>query len=276
MKNKVAIVTCVYGTYEASCKPIKPQTTPVDLICFSNLSPDKIKLNGWELDNTPYHETHPVEIDKSNLRNSLKNNKHTYNIGKYYKFMWHYIPRLQEYDVVIWVDATVEIIHPNAVEMLVDRAKRYGICTWNHEKHGGNLFKEVKSCSNDHRFNSTNWFGQNQPLQPVKEQYRNYLENGYSESFWKNVKREEGRGDGINFGVWLTCMIAFDSKNASVLSFNELVYGEMKKWSTMCQIAFPKVVQDTNLIPYTLPDSQIKGNNPHRNSSIHIKHRHGN
>lgn len=272
---KVVFITAIYGAYEASCKPIIKQTIDVDQICFSNIK--DIKLNGWKLDLTEYHNEYPVDIDSDiTLRNSLINNPHTYNVGKYYKFQWHLIPILKHYDVVIWLDGTVEIINPKCAEMLVERTLKYGICTWNHERHAGILKNEINACSIDKRFNTTNWFGQNQPLQPVSEQYNNYIENGYSEEFWKTYPRKEGRGDVRNFGVWLTCMLAYDAKNQKVIDFNNKVYYEMKKWTTMCQIAFPKVIQDTGLVPYTLPDNEIVGTNPHYNSNIHIKHRHGN
>lgn len=271
---KVALITAIYGPYEASCKPVAQQTIEVDKICFSNV--ENLKLNGWNVDRTPYHETFPSELDsRQDLRNSFVNNKHTYNTAKYYKFQWHLIPALKDYDFIIWVDGTVEITEKKAVEMLIQRAEEYEVCTWNHERHSGILEREVRACSRDKRFCTTHWFGQDQPLQPVSEQYSDYVKNGYSNEFWKEYPRREGRGDGRNFGVWFTCMIT-SKYSPTTIRFNNAIYYELKKWSTMEQICLPKVAQDLNFVPYTLPDKEITGSKPHYTSSIHIKHRHGN
>ena len=40
-------------------------------------------------------------------------------IHKYYKQNFHNIPRLKKYDTIIWIDGTIEIIHPFFVEYMV-------------------------------------------------------------------------------------------------------------------------------------------------------------
>ena len=46
------------------------------------------------------------------------------------------------------------------------------------------------------------------------------------------------------------------------------------KHSTQDQVSFPKVVQDTNIVPYTFPDEKFPGNEPHTKCSMFIKHEH--
>jgi len=272
---KVAFITAIYGPYEATCKKIVDQSIDVDKICFTNV--ENLEAHDWIVDRTPYHDLYKSDIDTDeSMRNSIVNNSHTYNIAKYYKFQWHKIPVLKKYDVVIWLDGTIEITHPDAARMLADRALSYGVCTWMHERHGGILKNEVNACSRDKRFCTTNWFGQDQPFQPVMEQYNSYVTEGYTDAFWKNFSRKEGRGDNRNFGVWLTCMISWSTNNKDAINLNNHIYHELRKWTTMEQICLPKVAQDLNYVPYTLPDNEITGNHPHGRSLIHIKHRHGN
>ena len=272
---KVAFITANYGGYETSCKTIAKQSIDVDQIYFTNIE-NISDPNGWTIDRTPYHEIHKSDIDSdTSLRNSIVNNSHTYNIAKYYKFQWHKIPMLEKYDVIIWVDGTIEITHADAAKMLVERALGYDMCTWNHERHNGILEREAIACSKDARFCTTNWFGQDQPFQPILEQYESYVRDGYTDEFWVNFPRKEGRGLGPHFGVWLVCMIAWNTRSERAIELNNRVYQELRKWTTMEQISIPKVSQDLNFVPYTLPDHEITGDSPHWDSSIHIKHRHG-
>ena len=46
------------------------------------------------------------------------------------------------------------------------------------------------------------------------------------------------------------------------------------KYTTQDQIGFPYVCQKTDTIPYTLPDSEITGECPHKNTMFYIKHDH--
>jgi hypothetical protein len=104
---KVCFITAIYGNYESSCKKYVPQTIATDFICFTD-NPT-IVSNGWIIDTIPYHRTCKSELDNNTYINSLCNNKHTFNIAKYYKQAFQNIPRLQSYDVIIWLDGTIEI-----------------------------------------------------------------------------------------------------------------------------------------------------------------------
>ena len=264
---RVAFITAIYGNYEATCKPFVKQSVDADFICFTNCQ--NIQENGWILDRTPYHELSPSPLDTENQHNSLKNNQHTFNIAKYYKQAFLNIERLQNYDVVIWLDGTVEIVNPHTAEWILHNIKDKKIITWEHEKRYGSLLSEVNSSIVD-RYISTFWFGQAQPMQDVKAQYRSYLEDGYDEGYWETIDASRE-----NLGVWLTCFIAFDIHSEEVRKFLDLWYLQTLTYTTQDQIGFPYVVQKTGLIPYTLPDAEIKGAAPHNKTDFYIKHSHG-
>jgi hypothetical protein len=259
---RICYITANYGNYEQTCKQIRSQTIPFDCICFTD-NPN-MPTNGWELDITPYHLTNrsPVDNDSSRI-NSIDNNKNTFNIAKYYKQSFQNIPRLKEYDVVVWLDGTVEIINPNISEWLLTMCPTHKIITWEHEWRRGSLWEETKGADFP-RYTSTNFHNQPQPYQDIFAQYAKYIDDGYDVNFFKN----------INFGVWLTCFVAFNNKDSDVSSFLNLWYLQTLQHTTQDQLGFPYVVQKTKLIPYTLPDSTFKGERPHDRTDVYIKHNH--
>lgn len=267
--KKVAIITAIYGSYEVTCKKFAEQTVPTDFICFTDSL--SIESNGWKIVNAPYHTSNPSELDKQNCINSLSNNLHSFNIAKYYKQSWHNIPILKEYDAVIWVDGTIEITSPTAVEEVLQHLDEYKIVGWEHFLRYGSLRDEVNA-SNFERYTSTYWFGQQQPYQDVFAQYESYLEDGYDENYWKGIERAEGKGS-VHFGVWITCFVAFVNNDKDVEKFLDVWYEQTLNYTTQDQIGFSMAVQKTEMIPYTFPDKNVIGiadNNIH-----YFKHAHG-
>lgn len=119
---KVAYITAILGDYELTCKPFVKQTIESDFICFTD-NPS-IENNGWIIDTTPYHDTHKSPVDIGIYNNSISKegrlsvleNRHTFNLAKYYKQSWKNIPRLKDYDVVIWLDGTIQITKEDVSE----------------------------------------------------------------------------------------------------------------------------------------------------------------
>jgi hypothetical protein len=101
-------------------------------------------------------------------------------------------------------------------------------------------------------------------------QYIEYLIDGYKDSFFKEMYPERE-----NFGVWLTCFIAFLNNDENIINFLDEWYLQTLKLTTQDQIGFPYVCKKLNMIPYTLPDNEIKGTNPHSYTDIYKKHCHG-
>jgi hypothetical protein len=265
---KVCFITAIYGNYEASCKKFAKQTITTDFICFT----DNINIikNDWIIDNNPYHYTNPSSLDNNNYVNSICNNEHTFNISKYYKQAFHNIPRLKQYDVIVWIDGTIEITYPKTSEWVLNNIHKHKIITWEHEKRGGILLKEVEDSKDFFRYSSTFWNNQKQPFQDVLKQYTEYLIDGYHDNFFKEMYPERE-----NFGVWLTCFIAFLNNDENIIKFLDEWYLQTLKLTTQDQIGFPYVCKKLNMIPYTLPDNEIKGTNPHSYTDIYKKHCHG-
>jgi len=276
---KVAYITAILGNYELTCKPFVKQTIESDFICFTD-NPN-IENNGWIIDTNPYHDTHKCPFDNGVYINSISKkgklkeleNRHTFNLAKYYKQSWSNIPRLKDYDVVIWLDGTIEITKEDVSEYMLELCFKYDIVSWHHELRGGLLFHEAYVCYLA-KYMDRDYLGQKQPYQDVIAQYHTYLQDGYDEEFFLNYPRVEGRGRGDHFGVWITCFVAFNNGSQKVKEFLDKWYLQTLKYTTQDQVGFPKVVQDLNLVPYTLPDQRFGGNDPHISTDIFIKHEH--
>jgi hypothetical protein len=264
--TKVAFITAIYGGYESTCKRYVEQSVPTDFICFTNNR--NIQSNKWVIDTNPYHITHRSKIDSGEYINSIDNNKHTFNISKYYKQSFYNIPILKQYDVIIWIDGTIAITNPNCAKWLLDNIQQHKIIGWSHCQNG--ILKNEVDASNFGKYSSKFWFGQPQPCQDVIKQYEAYIQDGYDEAFFKSLNHRNPE-----FGVWLTCFVAFDMKNEAVKQFLDLWYLQTLKYTTQDQVGFPYVVQKTGLIPYTLPDENIRGMYTSVLTDFYIKCHHG-
>jgi hypothetical protein len=269
MDTKICFITAIYGNYEKTCKSYIDQTVKTDFICFTD--DPNIEPNGWIVDTVPYHYMylHPVYDNMNRYTNSLNNNKHSFNIAKYYKQAFQTIPRLKQYDIVVWIDGTLEITNSETSKWIIEKMKTEKIIGWNHEFREGVLEREVLS-STDVRYSSEFWNNQEQPKQNIMDQYNIYIENGYDEEYFK--KRNDPNP---NKGVWITCFVAFLNKDQEVTRFLNEWYLQTLKYTTQDQIGFSYVCQRLELIPYTLPDDEIKGDKPHFFTDFYIKNDHG-
>jgi hypothetical protein len=266
---KICFITAIYGNYESSCKKFIKQTIETDFICFTDNK--DIVSNGWTIDTNPYHITNKSELDNDTYTNSICSNKHTFNVSKYYKQAFKNIPILQKYDVIVWLDGTIEIIYNKTSEYILNNIYKEKIIAWSHEMRHGILSSEVKASSSFYRYNTTYWNWQSQPFQDVEYQYKCYLDDGYTDAFYKNMNQSNP-----HFGVWITCFVAFLKNDTNVKDFLDLWYLQTLKYSTQDQVGFPYVCQKTNLIPHTLPNNEIHGDCPHKNTMFYTKHEHGN
>ena len=265
--KKICFITAIYGSYEKSCKKFVTQTAETDFICFTDNK--DIISNGWIIDTTPYHLTNKSELDNDTFINSLCNNNHTFNVAKYYKQSFRKIPVLEKYDVIVWLDGTIEIIWNYTSQCILNNIYKEKIIGWHHEYRNGILSNEVEA-SHFERYTSTYWNGQSQPYQDIDNQYKCYLDDGYNDMFFKNMNSHTP-----HMGVWVTCFIAFLQKDKVIQDFLDLWYLQTLKYTTQDQIGFSYVCQKTNIIPYTLPNHKIFGQNPHQKTLFYIKHEHG-
>jgi hypothetical protein len=264
----ICFITAIYGNYETSCKKFVSQTVETDFICFTDNK--NIVSNGWTIDTTPYHLTHKNELDNDGFVNSLCNNKHPFNLAKYYKQSFTKIPILQKYDVVVWLDGTIEIVYDKTSEYIMNHIYSTKIIGWHHEHRNGLLMNEVIASTGVDKYMTTFWNNHAQPFQDVCSQYNSYIKDGYDVDFFRNLKSHTP-----HMGVWITCFVAFLQKDPEIKSFLDLWYLQNLRYTTQDQIGFPYVCYKTKIIPHTLPNSEIYGDCPHNITMFYIKHDHG-
>ena len=247
MTNKrVAIITAVFGSYEKTLKPCVEQTVPCDFICFTDR--DEITNTGpWTIDRTRHHERSLAETDTS-FPNSFTRNNHSFNVAKFYKQNFHNIPCLAAYTYIFWVDATIELTHPRLIETCIEILRQGSpIVSVAQDIRGGKLEKEVEASRGNQKYSSTSWFGQSQPVQDVVRQCRAYLDEGYTDAFFKDEKNRSA-------GLWTTCFIGFDMEKSCTVPFLDAWYMETLRHTTQDQVSFPFVAWKHGLKPHGLPD----------------------
>ena len=106
-----------------------------------------------------------------------------------------------------------------------------------------------------------------QPYQHVHNQYDMYLQMNFSEHVFRSM-----RPDNINYGVWLTCFVAYVNNDNKITQFLNNWYYEILTQTNADEISFPFVCQKTLFYPYTLPDNEIHGDQPHYNTELYINH----
>jgi hypothetical protein len=253
----VCFITAIYGNYESFCKKYAVQTIPTDFICFTDNN--TIINNGWIIDPIPYHIINKSPIDNSNYVNSIVNNEHSFNIAKYYKQAFQNIPRLKKYEVVVWIDGTIELTNINVSKWIMDNISTNKIIAWEHSEQI-TMPETIVITSKMLRYNSTFWANQKQPHQDVINHYKTYIEEDF------NL---------VNMKPFITCFIAYLNKDEQVSHFLDLYYYQTLKYTTQDELSFIYVCNKLNMFPYKLPNQEIKSVDTNIITDFYIKFNHG-
>jgi cephalosporin hydroxylase len=235
---KVAFISAIYGKYEPHCRAYVPPKQPADFICFTNV-PDLI-ANGWELDYVPYHKMLRPAAWEPTLYNAQ--NKHTFCVAKFYKQSFYLIPRLAQYDIVVWVDGSLELLNPDVVGVLQRALLGEVVATYAHEVRGfvPNALAAEAAASSFDRYTSTHYFGQDQPVQDCKAQVEAYHALGYTPPAQYPH-------------LWITCFVAWNMHHAKTRHVLNEWARQTLQYTTQDQIGFPYACWAWDVQPVTLP-----------------------
>jgi hypothetical protein len=253
---RICFVTCVTGGYDAVLKRPAKQTVPCNFVAFVDDLSTRAQANGWTLLDAQDYALGIDERDRHiDDRNSLVNNDHSFNRAKFIKLNLHRLPELSGYDLVVWLDGSIELTNPACAETCLRLADAgHPIVLFEHEFRQ-RLADEVQASHFD-RYTSEFHFGQKQPYQDVDAQYADYVSEGFQD-----------------VGLWITCFIAFDMRNELCHQFLDLWYEQNLIHTTQDQIGFPYVCWKLNVKPYTLPDGTVHGKG-HSRTDFYVKHGH--
>lgn len=225
MNALVCFITAIYDQKIKECTPFVQQTIASDFICFCQ-SKD-INANNWQVDTYAYH---------GNIQDHRV-------ISKYYKMMFHDIPVLRKYAIIIWIDSNVQIINRRISEYVLKKMHKYKILTWHHSAYFGCMHTEVIASRKLLKYNYD-----------IEKQYHDYIEDGYHDMHFKCICH-----DSPHFGVWYTAFMAFNNKDSKTKCFLKSWFNEILKYGTNDIISFSYICYKYGVFPYTLPDKQVWG-----------------
>jgi hypothetical protein len=192
--------------------------------------------------------------------NSLTRNRHPFNLAKVFKMQFYRFFDLSEYRAAVWLDATVRIISPQTsalvVMLLADQGRNF--VTFEHARSG--LMSEEVTASKAGKYEVTHWACCEQPYQNMSRHYEDYLEEGFKEKWWMDeYDAPLGISKRPEWGVWVTCFVAFDLHLPISFEFLDAWWRENVIRTTQDQVTFPYLAWKMKVYPFSLPSPGISG-----------------
>ena len=189
-----------------------------------------------------------------------------FNHAKFYKMQFYRVPEIIEAgcNVVIWLDATIQIKTGTFMGQMAERARRgqnFVVYvqdgprkTW----HGSIKAEVGRSKYGKYGGKSPESFG---PAQNVEDQYTHYLSHGFTEKWFQNASwyeenKELIQMNGQKYGLYITCMVMFDLRKSETKTFLDCWWNENILRSTQDQIGFPYCAWKHNILVHSLPDTE--------------------
>ena len=188
-----------------------------------------------------------------------------FNLAKFYKMQFYRVPQIQEAgcNVVIWLDATLQIKKASFMGRMADRAERgqnFVVYVQDGPRKGwqrGEVIDEVRrSKHGKYGGKQPGSFG---PPQNVSGQYQRYLAEGFREKWFENatwLDEYKGVGNDSKYGLYITCMVLFDLRRPDTKSFLDCWWKENILGSTQDQVGFPYCAFKLKTRIHALPDSE--------------------
>jgi len=217
---KTCIITAGTGNYKAHLRSI--DHLDVDGFIFGDIKDKNLQIDGTRW--TRIKETYFWHNDP-------------YMRAKYYKMFWHQIPILNEYDVVVWIDGTIEI-----KSLPLNELKDHDLVVYQHGRRFS-THEEIKFSwgANNLRFGD----------------YRHGLKE---QKQMKNID-------------WLaiTCFV-INKRCESVIKMNNKWFSDIILYSPQCQVSFPSACEyaDVNVKLYKFSNR----NASHTETEHYKRHRH--
>lgn len=214
---KIALITAIFGDYD-TLKVVPDQTINIDKFCFTNskILPEE-EFNGWKLIYPDY--------PRPDLHNRMK--------AKYFRMLSHTIKELKQYEIIVWVDASLQVIDPDFIRHITIFLDDYKIKFYNHH---------VRDCIYEEAIISSTYF-KKYAAEPIEQQIKSYKEEGYPQ---KNGLIETG------------CFARIINNDTNKLM--EDWWLENIKYSYQDQISLPYVLWKNNFKPFIINEN-IHNNN---------------
>lgn len=150
--HKIALITAIFGDLD-DLNPVPEQSVPVDKFCFTN-NPNihAGEFRGWNV-------IHP-DYPRYDLKNRIK--------AKYFRTLSHTIKELQPYDIVIWIDGSIDIINPKFVAFMTQDVIKSWLVCFKHSVRDC-IYEEARVSKEGHKYAG----------EPIDEQIAQYASENY-------------------------------------------------------------------------------------------------
>ena len=204
----VTVLSAVFGGYDRPKPPVE-QTVDTRWLLVTD-DPTFARLNGWDV----------------NLLRPMKGLEPR-RAAKYPKMRpWDFT----DTDVVIWVDASVQVTSPEFVAMCLDNLPPGGIAAWRHPARDC-IYTELA-----HSLAMPKYAGE-----PMGEQCAHYASvNGHPH----------------HWGLWAAGILAWD-RSATTKKLGRMWLDEIDRWSTQDQLSLPVVCRQLGIRPAELPQNLL-------------------
>ena len=211
---RVCVYTTIYGGYD----PLREQPTqsvPTDFICFTESS-DLVPSNPWSI---------VVNQDRPNLQPRMR--------AKYFKILNHRVfpggilsaeliakgkvTQAEPYDHLIYIDSSIQILHPDFVKMVISHNPQSG---WTMVVH------PERDCIYPEVAESLRIWPKKYAPYRILEQIENYRNEGYPE----------------HNGLFATGIIGRKSDDPDLPEIHEAWWKEIVDYSPQCQVSLPVVL----------------------------------
>lgn len=205
---KIAVYTAIFGSYNP-LRTVPNQTMDADYICFSDNA--EMKCEGWKTIVTKY----PRQDFHPRLR------------AKYFKVLPHYIEELQQYDVLIYIDGSIEIRDKDFIKWCIENLGGNDMCLFKHPQRDC-IFEEFVASDECRKYDHEDKVEQ-------RRDYRmKYPEHG---------------------GLYACGVCVLRITPCTIRVMNDW-WHEILKYTIQDQVSFPVVCKANNFIPATFEENQ--------------------
>lgn len=150
--RRIALVTAIFGNLD-DLKPVAEQSIPMDKYCFTD-NPEIIdgSFDGWKIVRPDY--------PRYDLKNRLK--------AKYFRMLSHRVEELRQYDIVIWIDASIFVISPDFAEFMTKDVATSKMVFFRHSVRNC-IYEEALASKRTPKYD----------LEPIDQQVSAYMADGY-------------------------------------------------------------------------------------------------
>lgn len=150
---KIALITALFGDLD-TLKEIPIQSIPIDKFCFTN---------NHIIENTYDWKIIYPDYPRHDLCNRMK--------AKYFRMLSHKVEELQSYTIIIWIDASLQVISNEFINFMIKDIREKDIFFFKHHSRSC-IYHEAEFSKTSKKYN----------LEPIDNQIQKYKSDSYPQN----------------------------------------------------------------------------------------------